>query len=252
MRKTNIVAILSIGLVVFFSGDVLAGTEYERPKFKISAGSAWGTHDAGDVYVPGTIDYTDDPTEQDAMYSIEDRLRLTRYNRNRNDYSGHIQLGYNFSGPWYVNGGFYYEIWDEIGDAKGNYSVHTLFDNLYMRSVSIVPFISIEYTNRFWKINYNSSVGLAHCNSRADIKYNADVNDEIDLGTYTYNSFGMILSGGLAYEIFRYTFIQAQAGYRFFGGNKLEPPDDSDATTIDFNYDGVFYGLGMSFGFGKM
>jgi hypothetical protein len=244
--RSKIAYIFAAAVLIFFvfHVDAFAGPEQERPKFKISVG--YGSS----AYNPGTlrVSLPDDPIPVDGLYDIN-YDPADRYVREPTDYSGRVQIGYNFSGPWYVNGGLYYERNRAVANIYSlGHPTETVGRSL-LKTKSIITFVAIEYTNKFWKLNYNSGIGFGSLRSRSDIVYALPRHDEIDAGTYAYNSTGVIISGGLGYELYRFTSIKAQLGYRFFGSSRLEPPSDIEPVAVDFSYDGVFFGIGMEFGF---
>jgi opacity protein-like surface antigen len=251
MRLSALNVLITIMLLFLTTSLGYADVEYERPKYKISLFTGWGGYDIGELRgIDWLENYTDEPVNRETMISINDRLRNYYFQSDTRDFAGHFNLGYNFSGPWYLVSGFQYEKWDEVR----NQIIYTGFGyNLSGKSLfkttAVIPFIALEYTNKFWKINYNSSVGLAQCFCRTKVNYVGFSENENDLGTFTYNSTGLILSGGLSYELFRYVSLNAQAGYRKFGGKSLEPPAESDEVKVDFDYSGAFWGIGMSYGF---
>ena len=250
MNKRMIITTWCMILAVLLISPVIAGQNYEQPEFKLMVNSGWGAHSIGQLDVTNWLGYDGaDLVELDGLYDLPNRLGIRE--KDHSDYSGQFGLGYNLIGNWYIIGGLQYEKWDENRDVT-----HTIDDwtgsvgYSYFKATAVIPFIAIEYSNRFWGLNYNSSIGLAECISKVNVSYIDLLDQWGSLGKYSYNSLGLILSGGLSYEFVRNTFISGQMGYRFFGGDKIEPPARSDSPAIDFDYDGMFYGIGMGYGFG--
>jgi hypothetical protein len=233
--------------VVFLSGNAFAGSRYERPKIKLSFGSGWSDSDIGHVILISPEIFKNYPGKDDLYNNTDSKIETGVYHNYNRDFNGHLQLGYNFHGPWYVDAGLSVESKDQIGIPIHNF-VTPVYRESYINLSSIMPYIAIEYTNRIWKLDYHTLLGLALSNTRADVKVNNS-----NIGIYRNNSLGVLVSGGLGYELFRFTSIKASVGYRFFGGDRnLKPPDDVNYESIIFNYDGVFYGIGMSYGFRAM
>ena len=250
MQKKAFFSLVYFALfALLLSSQVYADSNYERPKYKLSFSSGWGPKKIGDLKGRNWYnDYLGEPREIETMFAFTSR---DVYTSNNTDLNMRLSLSYNYSGPWYVVGRFQYESWRERKDIRLEYEFGKIGETLY-NFTSVMPYLGFEYTNRFWKLEYNTDVGIAYCDARSKVKYVAWMDDEVNLGTYAFNAVGIIVSGGLSYEFIRYTYINTELGYRFFSSDKLEPQDNSSNTPIDFDYDGVFFGIGMSYGFGSM
>ncbi len=257
--------IISITAIIFliFSASGFADSGIIRPQYKISVYGGWGGYNLGEIYnadslfLPYLQGYLDDPESVDVLTVPVNRSNGIFFNANSPEFAGQFSLGVHLKGPWYVTGGFHYEKWQELqnhsrtNDWAGR-TVVTRLGQSFFETTAIIPFIAIEYTDRFWKFNYQSSIGIANCHTKMNVRYRAFTDDEIDLGRYKYNSIGIILAGGLSYDMFGFTSINLQGGYRIFGGNRLEPDERNNDIDMDFDYSGAFFGVGMSYGFGTL
>jgi hypothetical protein len=250
MKKQLILSIWCIIIVILLALPAMSGQYHQRPKFKMIVSTNFSSHSIGQLTGIDWLGiYVDQPVSVDALNDLSGGIDQNR--SGHSDYSGQVGLGYNFIGPWYLIGGVQYEKWDETKNkvvTQGNWT--GIAGHAYFKAITVIPFVAIEYSNKIWGINYNSSIGLAECISRVNVSYVNLINDHGDLGKYSYNSPGMIFSGGLSYELVRDVYINGQLGYRFFSGKHIEAPARYDSPDIDFDYNGAFYGIGMGYGFG--
>ena len=241
-------ALILITLLTTFSIADAGTAKPPFPKYMLSLSGGWNSFGYGDIGVDVSGRVLDDPRDISNIFDPNVWNRL--YKSNHPDYSGNLQLGYNIYKTMYAHVGLNYEHRDDIGDIY--YLGYASWDKYraYLKTTSIIPFVGLEYTNRVWKFVYNSSLDFAYCASRSDISYTL-FDEEFSAGTFSSNSPGLIISGGLGYEIVRFTYLKAYAGYRYFDSNSLEPPNNTDVLPIEADFSGSFFGLGMDFGWGR-